>query len=318
MKPSHHLPWSSQPRHASLHLTRRTLLAGIAAVSLGRVASAAGASTSEAFPTYARPGWLVNATWLARHRQDPTVKVIALTPADEFEAGHIPGALQIDWPKLELLDTSEEAVAVWRDEVVAKINALALSPEDTVVIYDGGTLFASRFWWILDYLGHPHKRILDGGFAAWRAASVEIETGPALLPAWTYYEPPRVYHSRLASLALVADSLDDPDTLLIDVRTPREYEAGHIPGAINIPRTRNAVRSDSPNWKSAPLLRALYDEAGVTEKTLVIPYSEEGVRSATAYFAMRLLGHDRVALYTGSWREWSADPNRPRTVGLKP
>lgn len=28
---------------------------------------------------------------------------------------------------------------------------------------------------------------------------------------------------------------EDPDTILIDVRTPAEYKGGHVPGAINIP-----------------------------------------------------------------------------------
>lgn len=30
----------------------------------------------------------------------------------------------------------------------------------------------------------------------------------------------------------------DPDTLLVDVRTPAEYESSHIPGAINLPLQR--------------------------------------------------------------------------------
>jgi len=309
-----------EPRYQSslsVRVSRRVVLAGMAGVSLARVSRMAGATGS--VPTaYAHPTWLVDATWLMERQDDPNLKVIALTPADEFAAGHIPGALQIDWPNLELLDTSEEAAAVWRENVAAQISALALTPDDTVVIYDGGTLFATRLWWILDYFGHSRKRILDGGIAAWKAVNGPLATGVELFPAATYYQPPRLHRSRFASLDLVADSLDDPDTLLIDVRTPREYEAGHIPGAINIPRTRNAVRSDSPNWKPAALLHALYADAGVSEETLVIPYSREGVRSSTAYFALRLLGHDRVALYTGSWREWSADPTRPRTFGAKP
>jgi thiosulfate/3-mercaptopyruvate sulfurtransferase len=36
------------------------------------------------------------------------------------------------------------------------------------------------------------------------------------------------------------------------------------------------------------------------------------------YFALRLIGYDDVALYTGSWEEWSRHPEAPKATGSEP
>jgi len=46
----------------------------------------------------------------------------------------------------------------------------------------------------------------------------------------------------------------------------------------------------------------------------VIPYCLTGVRSAATYVTLTALGYPDVSLFTGSWAEWSADPERPVEV----
>ncbi|HET7094153.1 MAG TPA: rhodanese-like domain-containing protein, partial [Thermomicrobiales bacterium] len=65
-------------------------------------------------------------------------------------------------------------------------------------------------------------------------------------------------------------------------------------------------------------LRSAYAAAGVTPDKRVISYCSTGVRSATTMFTLLLLGYPDVALYTGSWQEWSAHPDLPRATGAKP
>ena len=267
---------------------------------------------------YAHPEWLVDAAWVEEHRDDPEVRVVALTPADEFARGHIPGAARIDWPELELTDTSAEAVARWRGDVETMLTALGVAPEQTVVVYDGGTLWAARVWWVLDQFGHADKRILNGGFAAWIAAGGEVETGPArVAPAASPYRG-TPHDDALATLDEVAASLDDPDVVRIDARTADEYAAGHIPGAVNVNFPQNAAPELPKVWKSAEELRTLYAAVGVTPDRRVIPYCTTGVRSAVTYFTLRLIGFERAELFTGSWAEWSAHPELPQTTGAKP
>lgn len=144
-----------------------------------------------------------------------------------------------------------------------------------------------------------------------------------------------VAHERLPDVAAAAAAYLGPDTdqvsreellrraregevVVLDVRPELEYAAGHIPGAVHVEFTTNALPDAPKFWKPAAELRALYEAAGVTPDQRVIPYCTTGVRSAVTYFTLGLLGYDDVALFTGSWAEWSAHPELPKATGTAP
>lgn len=266
---------------------------------------------------YAHPEWLVSGDQLrAMLAADSNVRVIALTDAESFAAGHIPGAAQVDWPALEIVETGDQQVTTWQSEIEATLTSLGITPESDVVIYDGGTVYAARLWWILDQLGHDTKRMLNGGLEAWTAAGGDLETGnPTVAAAPAAYEG-TANEDAFATIAEVQRATDDANTVLIDARRLDEYQAGHIPGAINIPFTANASADGPKTWLSSTELRTLYESAGVTPDRRIIPYCTTGVRSAATYFTLRLLGYENVSLFTGSFKEWSSDPDRPIETGI--
>lgn len=278
-------------------------------------AAATPIASPEASSGYAHPEWLADASWLGQHLADPAVKIVALTPPADFAAGHVPGAAQIDWPDLEIVETGDQSVATWRSEVEQKLTALGLAPTDTVVVYDGGTFYAPRLWWILRQLGHDDIRILNGGYPAWLAAGGEVETGastaqPAAQP---YVGTPD--ESAIATLDEVKAALDDPSVVFVDARAPQDYRAGHLPGAVNVEFTENGEPDQPHYWKPAADLRAMYAALGVTPEKTVIPYCWRGVFSAADYFTLRLIGYEHVSLFTGSWNEWSSHPELPVETG---
>lgn len=294
--------------------TRRHLIAGSALTILaapfarGFAARAQGDIDQE----FAHPEWFADLAWLQDNLGNDDLAIVALTPEEDFLGGHIPGSAQIDWPALEIVETSDEALMAWRPEVEAILTDLGIERGDTVVVYDGGTFIAARLWWILHQLGHEDVRILNGGLEAWAADGGELETGASTVtPAAEAYVGTPI-EAPLVQIAEAEAALDQPGVIFLDVRRfDDEYAVGHIPGAINIPFMANAVADGPKYWKSAAELREMYEEAGVTPDQTIIAYCASGVRSAVTYFTLKQLGYDDVALFTGSWIEWSADPDRP-------
>ncbi len=295
-------------------MNRRAFLAGALIVGFGSRMAGAVAATPVATPGgYAHSEWLADPAWLAAHLGEESLAVIALTPPDEFEQGHIPGAVQVDWPDLALTESAR--IDDWRDQMEMLVTKLGIERSDTVVIYDGGTIYAPRLWWILYQLGHADIRILNGGLPAWTSFGGELETG-----ATTPIAAPEPYvgqpnDAAIATVDQVVAALDDPDTVLVDARTPDEYAAGHIPGAVLFPFTDVVVDKQPPLWKPAEELRAAFAALDVTPDKRVIPYCSTGVRSAALYFTLRLIGYEEVALFSGSYAEWTADPTRPVEQG---
>lgn len=262
---------------------------------------------------------LVDTAWLAARLDEPAVVPVGFMPADEFESAHIPGSVQIDWPDLEVIDTSDESLERWRTEIGATLGDLGITPDNTVVAYDNGSLFAARLWWVLRYLGHCDVRVLDGGLPSWNEAGEAVETGPASTAppaAGSLWNEPN--HSMIARYEEVLGWRDAPDVILVDARTEDEYTDGHIPGAININYPTNAQPDPPRFWKPADALRNMYSAADVTEDKLIVPYCSSGVRSAVTAFTLDLLGYERVTLYTGSWQEWTSRPDAPITQGNHP
>ena len=282
--------------------------------------SVAGGQTPAATPVSlgGRGSFLIDAVALASERQNAEIRLTALMPPDVFVAGHIPDSVTVDWPALELPTTTDEAIAVWTQQMQPFVSSFGSGSQFGVVIYDEGSLFACRLWWVLDYLGYGNKRILDGGLPAWTAAGQATETGepdPFTTPG---FEDLPLRRDVLAPIAEVASAVGDPGVVFVDARNADEYAAGHIPGAVNIPYQMNAERDVPRSWKANDVLLALYADAGVTPDSRVIPYCSTGVRSAVTWFTLRMLGFPDTSLFSGSWAEWSADPGRPVTTGPNP
>jgi thiosulfate/3-mercaptopyruvate sulfurtransferase len=262
----------------------------------------------------ASSAYLVSAAELVPALHDTALRVVDMGSGDEYAAGHIPGAVHIDWSELQVTDTSAASIAAWQGTVTALLGKRGISAQDRVVIYDHGTLYGARLWWVLDQLGHAQKQVLDGGFAAWQAAGgpVSKDAVPPQAATYTAHPQPAV----LATEAQVQAALGT-GVQLVDARNPDEYSGqntsgtargGHIPGAVNVPFTTTA---DGALLKTPDELRALFSAQGVTPDKPVITYCSTGVRGAVDYFALRLAGFPDVRVYTGSWAEWGNDPAAP-------
>lgn len=83
----------------------------------------------------------------------------------------------------------------------------------------------------------------------------------------------------------------DDSLLLIDVRSPEEFAAGHVPGAINIPHADIGARLQQ--------LRAAGDKD-------IVLYCESGRRAGLATQTLQSNGFERVLHLEGHMQQWRA------------
>lgn len=188
-----------------------------------------------------------------------------------------------------------------------------------VVAYDdAGGAIAGRLWWLMRCFGHARVAVLDGGYSAWRAAGLPVETRAPSVEAAAAREP------GAAQMAVVdADELDaairDGSRLLIDVRDARRFAgevepldrvAGHVPGAVNLPLTGNLDAAG--RFLDAEALRARFKAVvGQRQATELVVMCGSGVSACQTLVALEHAGLTGAALYVGSWSDWISDPARP-------
>ena len=207
-------------------------------------------------------------------------------------------------------------------ESAAKLfGRLGIDATKQVVAYDQNSgVYASRLWWMLRWLGHDAVAVLDGGFVKWTREGRPVSAeAPRVTPV--KFVAARVLPTVNASG--IAASLPRHGLLLLDARAAERYRgesepidpvAGHIPGALNRPYTRNI--HDDGTFRSPRELRSEFDAMlhGRAPDDLV-HYCGSGVTACHNLLAMTIAGYPLTRLYPGSWSEWITDRRRPIAKG---
>lgn len=223
-----------------------------------------------------------------------------------YLAGHVPTARYVDLDA-ELCGPAGEhgrRPIPKASAFTASMRAAGVSANRPVVVYDGAdSTAAARAWWLLRYFGHHDVRVLDGGFAAWRAAGHAEETG----------NPPLVsegdFEARSGGMPTVDATAVTDVGIALDARTSERHRAGHIPGTVNVSSLDN-VGPDG-RFLTAHELRDRFMRAGVDEGCdRVAVYCGSGLIATHEILALSLVGVT-AALYPGSWSHWTIDADRP-------
>jgi thiosulfate/3-mercaptopyruvate sulfurtransferase len=268
---------------------------------------------------------LVTTEWAEQNLSTPG---IVLVEVDEdttaYDAGHIPGAVRINW-KTELQDPV-------RRDFVDKVgfekllSAKGISNDDTVVLYGGNNnWFAAYAYWYFKLYGHQDVKLVDGGRKKW-----ELDGRALTKDVPDRVETTYTAQEQDASIRALRDEVVAAIGVqnLVDVRSPDEFSgklfapahlpqeaaqrAGHIPTALNVPWSKAA--NEDGTFKSDAELTELYGNLDDEKDT--IAYCRIGERSSHTWFVLtEILGKKNVKNYDGSWTEYGSLVGVPVELG---
>jgi len=305
----------------------------------------------ERLPRYKQlvyPGWLYDVVTGNKPPDIETSNVVICHAhynyKQDYDAGHIPGAIPIDTISLE---DPEDWNRYPADELEKVLLEHGIKHDSTVVLYgrfsypdnknpypgkNAGHLGAIRCAMIMLYAGVKDVRILNGGLAAWEAEGYELSTEQTeIQPEKDFGVEIPLRPDVIVDMPQAKELLASEDGELVSMRSWEEFignvsgyhyiqKAGRIPGAIfgncgsdayhmenyrNPDHTMREYHEIEANWAQSDI---------VPEKHIAF-YCGTGWRASEAFWNAYLMGWPRVSVYDGGWLEWSEDPSNPAATG---
>jgi len=269
---------------------------------------------------YANPDVLADTETISKNISNNTMKIVEVDydPENAYKQGHITGASLIWW-KRDINDPIRRDI-ISKSQFEELMSRNGIIPESEVVLYgDFNNWFAAFVFWIFKYYGHKNVKIMNGGRKKWELEKRSYTKDEPQIQKTKYVAQPPNEGLR-AYLFDVRRALERKDTVLVDVRSPKEFSGeitappeypmehaqrgGHIPNANNIPWA-TAVNDNDGTFKAVNELKQIYESKGIMADKDVICYCRIGERSSHTWFVLKyLLGYPQVRNYDGSWTEW--------------
>ncbi|MEM4576216.1 MAG: rhodanese-like domain-containing protein [Candidatus Nezhaarchaeales archaeon] len=286
---------------------------------------------------------IVSTEWLSKNLNLPGLVIVDIRSPDEYNAGHIPGSINIP-AGLWYINPPFGEKAPWMelppDNQLLKLLADNGITSDSLVVIVGSTsgplvplpialyntATACRIAITLLYAGVTNVAILDGGYDKWVAEGRLTTTVPTTPTPVTYSGTMR--KEMIVSKEYVANKIGK--AVIVDARDlivylgffqePWTARVGHIPTARSFPTPwlYNLKMGEGgivvyTTFMDLDFMRTLATNIiGEDKDQEVIIYCGIGGYASTMYFVLKeVLGYNNVAIYDGSAQEWTHDLSLP-------
>jgi rhodanese-related sulfurtransferase len=203
------------------------------------------------------------------NQDNPDLVIIDLQAPQYFAGGHIENAINLDYSSDNFRDELDK---LDRDKTYLIYYTCHCGDIDTKSLY------------LMKELNFTEVYNISGGIEQWAGAGLPVihETPPQIIEDITPEE----------AFALIQDNQDNPDLVIIDVRTPEEFAEEYIEDAINLDYYSETFQDELDTL--------------ARDKTYII-YCRSGGRSGNTLDIMAELNFTEVYNISGGFIRWLAE-----------
>lgn len=275
---------------------------------------------------------LVSPRWVYSHMHNKNLVIVDVRPPAGYASGHIPGAVDIpfysiqqDYPGIPILGdiaSPERMTNIYRYAGITK--------RSVIVFYEGnmsampfGYSKETRELWEAWFYGLTKVAIVNGGLSKWIAEKLPVTTKP-FHPIRSNFKITKIRLNSRATYQRIWSFLYTHKAVVIDSRPPEYYNGvdsdarfsrhGHIPGAINVPRSTLEKKTKAGYYEFVTPAEAvaILKKAKVNLSKPIITQCNTGFWASEDWFVIKfLVGKKNVADFNDSWVVYSRISNAP-------
>jgi len=200
---------------------------------------------------YAHPEVLVDTSWVKGHIGNETVRIVEVDydPTPNYNLGHIPGSVLIDWKK-DINDPVRRDI-VSKESLEALFGRLGISNGHRIVLYgDFNNWFAAFAFWVFKYYGVDNVVLLNGGRKKWIEQDLPVTKDVPSFSATTFTakEPDETLRVYLAYVREAYKQRGRSSSTCAD----RRSSAARSSRRRNIRRSTRSAADTSPERRTSP------------------------------------------------------------------
>ena len=276
---------------------------------------------------------IISTDELSKSLKAPNVIVVDIRKVEDYNAGHIPGAIGIFYNNWAPGKNGLQNQLPEDDDLIDLLSSNGIQPDSAVVVYGAtGTgpdrVNVTRVAWTLKYAGVQKVSVLSGGIEKWAIREKrEVSKDAVRLKSKDYkgtfnkgVVAGKDYVKSQIGKATIVD-VREPAFFSGEQKLPFVAKAGRIRGAVNLPSMQifdkyppgEHMEQCCWTYKDVAALRNMATGVVGNDQTKeIIVYCDSGrVASAWWFILSDVLGYKYVKNYDGSMEEWTKDETAP-------